>query len=210
MGEYINLMLASKLGHNDAPQVVLDRYQSTKPQVKVNFVVTATTVTGEYMDLVGETPVLGDNNEQAAIRLKPLHYPKWNVSVSLPAGAHYKCHFFKHVPGQANVEGATFDVFADPRPPGSGRSEIVSLTTRPMKMLARFSSTACALCARGGSLHRPGACGLATKRHRRHKKRDLSSAISLARRSSFGKDPNPRKSFLLCRLCIFVAIHSSL
>jgi glucoamylase len=110
MGEYINLLIAMQVGHNDAPQVVKDRYLVNEPVVKVNFSVNAVTDQNQsqVMNLVGDTPLFGDEDEKYGIRLSPLQKPKWTATLSLPANHTFKYHFYRSGPNQPNLSGMTF------------------------------------------------------------------------------------------------------
>jgi glucoamylase len=95
MGEYINLMAAMKNGHNDAPSVVVQRYASDQPQITVSFNVNAPTILGQNVYLVGNHPLLGAWSPQAGVKLSPVSYPVWSVTVSLPASSTFQYKYVK-------------------------------------------------------------------------------------------------------------------
>ena len=95
MGEYINLLVAMKNGHNDAPAVVVQRYASDQPQATVSFKVNAPTVWGQNVYLVGNHPLLGAWNPQSAIRMAPVPYPVWSLTLSLPAATTFQYKYVK-------------------------------------------------------------------------------------------------------------------
>ena len=103
MGEYINLITAISKGRNDAPQVVCDRYSCDQPQATVTFQVTAKTVPGENIYLVGNSPSLGNWVPEAGIKLSPAAYPVWSVTVSLPASTAQAYKYVRRADGGAAV-----------------------------------------------------------------------------------------------------------
>ena len=95
MGEYINLLAAIKNGSNDAPSVVVHRYASDQPQVTVNFNVNAPTIWGQNVYLVGNHPLLGAWNPQSGVKMSPVPYPTWSLTVSLPASTMFQYKYVK-------------------------------------------------------------------------------------------------------------------
>ncbi|KAI0816868.1 glycoside hydrolase [Trametes gibbosa] len=63
--------------------------------VVVNFAETATTTFGENIFLVGSISQLGSWNTASAIALSSASYPKWTVSVSIPAGTTFQYKFIR-------------------------------------------------------------------------------------------------------------------
>lgn len=95
MGEYINLLAAINRGQSDAPAVVCQRYSCDRPQATSTFNVNATTTPGENIYLVGSSPLLGNWEPSAGIKLSPAQYPTWSATVSLPAGTTFEYKFVK-------------------------------------------------------------------------------------------------------------------
>lgn len=116
MGEYINLIAAMNSGHGDAPAVVTQRYSSDEPQTTVTFKVKAETEWGQSVYLVGNNPLLSEWVPQAGIKLSPKEYPRWSVTVSLPASNTFEYKYLKRDDrgGQPIWEGGNNRVLTTP------------------------------------------------------------------------------------------------
>lgn len=95
MGEYINLVAAMKNGRNDAPSVVVKRYESDKPQTMVHFRVQTPTEPGQTVYLVGDTPALGAWWPQAGVAMAPHPDSVWTATVSLPVRQSFRYRYAK-------------------------------------------------------------------------------------------------------------------
>jgi glucoamylase len=95
MGEYINLLVSIKEGRSDAPEVVVKRYSTDKPQTTVTFKVKAETRWGEAIYLVGSDPLLSQWVAESGIKLSAKDYPIWSTTISLPASTTYNYKFVK-------------------------------------------------------------------------------------------------------------------
>lgn len=127
MGEYINLVAAMNAGRNDAPSVVCQRYACDKPQVDVSFTVTANTVPGEDVYLVGDHALLSTWAPESGIKLSPAVYPNWNVTVSLPANTPFAYKFVKRdSAGNTNWETGSSRNFTTPASGSIVRSNVFS------------------------------------------------------------------------------------
>ncbi|MGH7940669.1 MAG: glycoside hydrolase family 15 protein [Limisphaerales bacterium] len=108
MGEYISLLAAIKNGRNDAPSVVVKRYESDKPQTIVNFSVRTSTTPGQTVYLVGDHPQLGAWAPQSGVEMIPHSNSIWTATLSLPAGASLQYKYVKIGPaGNIVWEGST-------------------------------------------------------------------------------------------------------
>lgn len=83
MGEYINLLVATQVGHGDAPDVVKARYVIASP-VKVTFNVQTPNIGGQHVYILGDTVFLGSQDSARAVRLCSTGPTTWTQSVSLP------------------------------------------------------------------------------------------------------------------------------
>ena len=95
MGEYINLIAAMKNGRNDAPSVVVKRYESDKPQTAVNFSIQTPTAPGETVYLVGDHPQLGAWVPKSGVQMAPHSNSVWTATLSLPAGESFQYKYVK-------------------------------------------------------------------------------------------------------------------
>ena len=95
MGEYINLMVSIKEGRSDAPEVVVKRYSTDKPQTTVTFKVKAETRWAEAIYLVGNDPLLSQWVAESGIKLSAKDYPIWATTISLPASTTFNYKFVK-------------------------------------------------------------------------------------------------------------------
>ena len=108
MGEYINLIAAMRNGRNDAPSIVVKRYESNEPQTAVNFSVRTPTVAGQTVYLVGDSPQLGAWVPQAGVEMTAQSDSIWTTTLSLPAGRSFQYKYVK-IDQAGNVvwEGST-------------------------------------------------------------------------------------------------------
>jgi glucoamylase len=95
MGEYINLVAGMKNGRNDAPSVVVKRYESDEPQTTVNFNVHIPIDPGQRVFLVGDHPQLGAWVPQSAVEMTAQPDAVWTTTLSLPAGTAYQYKYVK-------------------------------------------------------------------------------------------------------------------
>lgn len=95
MGEYINLLAAIKSGRNDAPSVVVRRYASDQPQTTVGFTVSAKTLSGQKLYLVGDHPLMGAWVPQSGIEMSPHPDATWSTTVSLPSSTAFQYKYVK-------------------------------------------------------------------------------------------------------------------
>lgn len=61
--------------------------------VSYKFETTQKTQLGESVYLVGDIPELGSGDVTRAVRLVPSNYPKWTVTVSIPAGTRFRYRY---------------------------------------------------------------------------------------------------------------------
>lgn len=108
MGEYINLIAAMRNGRNDAPSIVVKRYESNEPQTAVNFSVQTPTAPGQTVYLVGDSPQLGAWAPQAGVEMAAQPDSIWTATLSLPAGRSFRYKYVK-IDRAGNVvwEGST-------------------------------------------------------------------------------------------------------
>ena len=95
MGEYINLMVSIKEGRSDAPEVVVKRLSTDKPQTTVTFKVKAETRWAEAIYLVGNDPLLSQWVAESGINFSAKDYPVWATTISLPASTTFNYKFVK-------------------------------------------------------------------------------------------------------------------
>jgi glucoamylase len=95
MGEYINLIAAMKNGRNDAPSIVVKRYESDEPQTTVHFTVQTRTAPGQTVYLVGNVPELGEWVPQAGVEMAGRSDSVWTATLSLPAGRSFQYKYVK-------------------------------------------------------------------------------------------------------------------
>ncbi|MHB0955375.1 MAG: glycoside hydrolase family 15 protein [Pirellulaceae bacterium] len=116
MGEYINLIAAINNEQGDAPTVVTQRYSSDKPQTTVTFAVEAETEWGRSVYLVGNSPLLSEWVPESGIKLSPKDYPRWSVTISLPASTTFEYKYLKRTDGgsQPIWEGGNNRLFTTP------------------------------------------------------------------------------------------------
>ena len=95
MGEYINLIAAMKNGRNDAPSVVVKRYESDEPQTTINFSFRTQIEPGQKVYLVGDHPQLGAWVPQAGVEMAAHSDSVWTATLSLPAGTFIQYKYVK-------------------------------------------------------------------------------------------------------------------
>lgn len=108
MGEYINLIAAMNNSRNDAPSVVVKRYQSDESQTTVHFSIQSPTGLGQKVYLVGDHPQLGAWVPQSGVEMSAQSDSVWTATVSLPAGTSYQYKYVKiDQAGNVAWEGST-------------------------------------------------------------------------------------------------------
>lgn len=124
MGEYINLIAAMRAGRNDAPAAVVRRYATDRSQITVTFRVRAETQFGQNIFLVGNHALLSEFVPEAGIKLSPVAYPIWSVTLSLPASTTFEYKYVRRdAQGNSSFEGGANRNFITP-PPSSNATMI--------------------------------------------------------------------------------------
>jgi glucoamylase len=101
MGEYISLLASIQAGKVvDIPSVVCARYSNcvvapSSGQVGVTVNVNASTQSGQYMYVTGNTSALGNWNTNLGIPVDPAGYPVWTNTVNLPASSSIQYKYYR-------------------------------------------------------------------------------------------------------------------
>ncbi|MBC9006103.1 carbohydrate-binding module family 20 domain-containing protein, partial [Micromonospora aurantiaca (nom. illeg.)] len=103
------------------------RGDTVSTAVATTFSVTATTVYGQNVFVVGNVPALGGWNPSAAVALSPAAYPVWRATVDLPANTAVEYKYVKKNPdGTVIWESGANRTFTTP----AGGTRAVSDTWR--------------------------------------------------------------------------------
>ena len=120
MGEYINLIAAMKNGRNDAPSVVVKRYESDEAQTTVHVSIQTPTAPGQKVYLVGDHPQLGAWVPQSGVEMAADSDSVWTATLSLPVGTAFQYKYVKiDQAGKVAWEGSTNRALSTPAADGA-------------------------------------------------------------------------------------------